>query len=76
MPTTIKNNMGDGISVRDTSLVTATSGVNPVIPGNTGCGIVCETFPGDARLASPGFGAAAVFGNALGQLDCPGYFLP
>jgi len=76
LTTTIKNNRGDGIAARDTSLVTATSGVNPTITANTGWGIRCEGFPGDARLASPGFGLAAVFGNTLGQITCPGYVIP
>jgi hypothetical protein len=74
--TTIKNNRGDGIAVRDTSLVTAMAGVNPTITANSGWGIRCEGFPGDARLASPGFGLAAVFANALGQINCPGYVIP
>jgi hypothetical protein len=74
--TTIKNNRGDGISVRDTSLVTATAGINPTITANSGWGIRCEGFPGDARLASPGFGLAAVFGNTAGQINCPGYVIP
>lgn len=73
--TTIKNNHGDGITVLDTSLVTSPPGASPLITGNSGWGIACESFPGDARLGSPGFGAAAVFGNTAGQLSCPGYFV-
>jgi hypothetical protein len=76
LSTTVRNNGGDGIAVRDTSLVTATFGVNPTITANSGWGIRCEGFPGDARLASPGFGLAAVFGNTLGQINCPGYVIP
>jgi hypothetical protein len=76
LATTIKNNNGDGIAVRDTSLVTATAGANPAITANAGWGIRCEGFPGDARLATPGFGLAAVFGNTLGQITCPGFLIP
>lgn len=74
--TTIRNNAGDGIAAYDTSLVTSTAGLNPVITGNTGWGIRCEPAPGDARLAAPGFGPAIVFGNGAGQLSCPGFFIP
>ncbi len=73
---TIKANGNHGIEVRDTSLVKSTSGQFPKIYSNAGWGVVCEGAPGDARLSSPGFPATAVFGNAGGQLNCPGYFLP
>jgi hypothetical protein len=74
--TTIKGNGSHGVEVRDTSLVKSTSGQFPKIYLNSGWGVWCEGTPGDARLGSPGFPAAAVFGNAGGQLSCPGYFLP
>lgn len=73
--TTIRDNGGDGIRVRDTGLVTVTSGLSPVITGNSGWGVACEGFPGDARLASPGFPPGAIFGNLAGQVSCPGYFV-
>jgi hypothetical protein len=76
LQTTISKNGQHGIEVRDTSLVTATSGAFPEIQGNAGWGVRCESFPGDARLATPGFPATAVFGNAAGQLSCPGFMVP
>jgi hypothetical protein len=72
----IRNNNGDGIQLRDTSLATSTSGSFPEISGNAGWGVRCEGDPADARLGTPGYPATAVFGNTMGQISCPGFMIP
>ena len=72
----IRRNQGNGIHLRDTSLAGSWVGEEPTITDNTGWGVYCEGFPGDARLQSPGYDLSAVFGNAVGQIDCPGYQIP
>ncbi len=72
----VRGNGLDGISVFDTSLLRCRSCTGVEISGNSGWGVTCEAFPGDARLAPPGLDKSAVFGNALGQINCPGYVVP
>jgi hypothetical protein len=72
----IQGNQGDGIRLTDTSLAGSWMGEEPTITGNTGWGVSCEGFPGDARLQSPGYGVTDVFANTAGQIDCPGYQIP
>lgn len=74
--TKIANNRGSGFNVRDTSLLHVTSGNNPDVVGNNGWGIFCEGWPADARLSPPGYTTANVFGNSMGQINCPGYLIP
>ncbi len=76
MLTAIRGNQGDGIRLRDTSLAGSWAGQEPTITANTGWGVYCESFPGDARLQSPGYGITDVSGNALGQIECPGFQIP
>ena len=75
---TIRTNSQHGIWRKDTSVV---SGFNPIgtqITGNTQWGILCDPAPAVAQIG-PHFSGAGfilnethVFGNATGQISCPG----
>lgn len=72
-PVSISGNTGDGLNLRDTSVV---SGHGFAIESNTWAGIHCEGVPTSAQVLGT-FSAATVFGNAGGNaVGCPGLIIP
>jgi hypothetical protein len=73
-PTTIRNNVGDGIFVSDTSTLHWPR-VDVAVTGNGGWGVRCAPSPAVAMVTG-NFTSATVSGNTAGQVGCPGLLLP
>jgi hypothetical protein len=74
-PTTIRDNLRDGVFVSDTSTLDWPR-TDLSVTGNGGWGVRCAPSPHVAMVTGSFFSAATVSGNAAGQLDCPGLHLP
>jgi hypothetical protein len=74
----IQNNQLEGLNVLDTSVVGTQAGNGIRITGNGSWGIYCQASPAVAQISGwggPSLNGTHVFGNAGGQINCPGIIL-
>lgn len=72
---TVASNQNNGVFLQDTSVVQTTDPTLVRITQNTGWGVLCQGPPAVSQISPFGpftLGSSAVFGNAQGQIGCPG----
>lgn len=78
--TEVSGNTGNGILVNDTSVIGAITLGSAVVKNNDLRGVFCEQAPAVAQITRHAVGftldATTVFGNTVGQIDCPGISVP